>query len=80
MIREIYQYLYAIYKDYHPICDRCLDCKKKSVRINFLTYMKNRKGNFVYCVPCWNYIHLMKWTDEKGTHTLRSERRLLNNG
>lgn len=72
MIREIYQYCYAIYKRYHPICDRCLDVNQISTPLSFWTYMINRKGKLVYCVRCWNWIHLKKWKCKKchisGTH------------
>ena len=53
------------------LCDRC-DCQPLT-EYEFSNFIKQ---DFHYCNECWNWIHLMKWTDKDGNHhTLRSERR-----
>jgi len=52
------------------ICDRC---GVAELRVD--EYQNNRNERGVYCEECWNWIHLITWTDSKGYHTLRSERR-----
>ena len=27
-----------------------------------------------YCLECFNYLHIRRWKDDKGIHSLRSER------
>jgi len=56
------------------LCDRC-ECQPllEHEFYNFIVFRDGLTNR--YCNECWNWIHLMTWTDEKGTHTLRSERR-----
>ncbi len=54
------------------LCDRC-----NVVELRYDEYDTNRNARGIYCDECWCYIHLQTWTDEKGTHTIRSERIVL---
>ena len=78
LYHEIYQV--GVHSDHSYLCDRCMDVHGIKTPIteyqfyNFIQFFADR-GTMRYCNLCWNWIHLMKWTDETGTHTLRSERR-----
>ena len=55
------------------LCDRC-----NVVELLEHEYKFNHANGSIYCELCWNWIHLKKWTDEKGNkHTLRSEREII---
>ena len=61
-------------KGYHPICDRCLDVDKKSTRLGFLDYILHSKGDYIYCVSCWNWIHLKHGTCKCGTYVTHRDK------
>ena len=56
------------------LCDRC---NTQPLNDNeYCNFVNFHGGSYHYCNECWNWIHLMKWTDKDGHyHTLRSERR-----
>jgi len=54
-------------------CDRC-----KVVELREDEWANNRNVRGVYCDECWNWIHLQKWTDNKGNQfSIRSERKII---
>lgn len=55
------------------LCDRC-----KIAKLRVDEYESNRNQKGIYCDECWCWIHLQTYTDENGTHTIRSERIVLN--
>lgn len=59
-MNKIIEYIIGRISGYHPICDRCLDVEKYSRPISFLEYLRNRKGDCVYCRMCWNWMRLKK--------------------
>jgi len=60
-----------------PLCDWCLDYKKKQTPLIKDDFFNRRNQRGVYCEKCWNWIHLQHYTDDKGNkYTLRSERNI----
>jgi len=73
-LNKILLFIIGKLKGYSPICDRCLDVDKKSNKISFIEYVKQRKGDLIYCEMCWNWIHLKHGTCDCGTYvTMRSK-------
>lgn len=69
----IENYADMIIKGYTPLCDRCSDLGIKSI-VTIQDYYIHRKGEFMYCKPCWNYMDLRKyWCSCGARGTLRSE-------
>ena len=53
-------YVQMIIDGYVPICDRCESIGQRN-EVDMMGFYIRRKGKFMYCKPCWNYLHLVKW-------------------